>query len=766
LTGTGRGGGIYAEGDFFGNTILNNTASLNGAGYGGGVYAYHVGRFDDNTVGYNIASKNSDGTGGGIYVVYQQNAAHNVIIGNKATRGGGVYYNTYAGDEDFTYNFVTQNSASGTEEITLDGGGGIASAAHGAHIIGNNIRNNTAYLGGGIQIVGGDLYTLQANQIQFNTSTFGGGIYVTNAAGTIVQNTIFDNDAVLGGGMYLLKAATPAIEENTIISNTATGYLAAGGGIMLDLNDGITVNLINNMIAQNAAGNTGRGGGVLCFRGNCNLTHNTIVDNDHGTYQEGVILGGSSYGGSFILRNNIIAGHSTGVELLDGTAFSDYNDFYDNTTNLDGVAMGAHDRLDDPQFVNRSGGDYHLDLTSPVIDQGLGGLGVAYDFEGDPRPHGAGVDIGADEAYRYNTYVSQLIGNDSTGDGSSDHPYATVSKGLDETHANGYVYVGRGQYAEAVSIERNVSLMGGYNEADDWRRDIALYETVLDAQGAATVVSVAGDGVYVFIDGFTITGGEAGFFGMGGGILVIDNAAATIRHNIITGNHAQNGGGGIAIIGDQDRQSIVEANIIDGNVSEGIFAPADASSPLQPEQGPEPGGGLFVASSASVVNNIIYGNTAGAGGDGLAILTDRSTQVYHNTIAQNGSSAGQGLLILGSAPEIKIYNNLIIGQGTGISATVPTEVLWDYNGFHDNGNDYAAGLTAGPHDAHGDPAFVDSASGNYHIRAASAAAGRGKDVGVTDDFDGDARPSPSNSSPDIGADEIMQGWIYLPIIKR
>ena len=51
---------------------------------------------------------------------------------------------------------------------------------------------------------------------------------------------------------------------------------------------------------------------MLCWRGNCNLTHNTIVDNNRGAYQEGVILG-SSYGGSFTLRNNIIAGHSTGV---------------------------------------------------------------------------------------------------------------------------------------------------------------------------------------------------------------------------------------------------------------------------------------------------------------------------------------------------------------------------------------------------------------------------------------------------------------------
>ena len=110
---------------------------------------------------------------------------------------------------------------------------------------------------------------------------------------------------------------------------------------------------------------------------------------------------------------------------------------------------------------------------------------------------------------------------------------------------------------------------------------------------------------------------------MGGGIMVIDNAAATIRHNIITGNHAQNGGGGIAIWGDDYRPCIVEANIIYGNVSEGEFVPLEAMDPLSPEQGPEPGGGLFIGSPAQVINNIIYGNTAAAGGDGLAIVCSR-----------------------------------------------------------------------------------------------------------------------------------------------
>lgn len=763
VKGTGRGGGVYAEGDMDNNVIAENIASVNGIGYGGGIYAYHMGTAESNTIQGNIASQNGDGTGGGIYVIYLQNTIRNTITDNQATRGGGVYYNTYTGEETFANNYVARNRATGTSTTAPDGGGGIASLANHVNFIGNTIMSNTAYGGGGVQILGGDLYAIERNQINLNTSRIGGGIFVKNAIGEIYKNTLYDNDSVWGGGIYLVGTASPAIDSNQIISNTALGLFAAGGGIMLNSGAGTTVNLTNNIIAQNAAGSSGRGGGVVCSGGNCNLTNNTIVDNNRGTYQEGVIL--SSTGGSFALRNNIIAGHSTGVELIDGVATSDYNDFYWNTTNLIGVALGTYDHSINPQFRDRLGGDFHLTMTSFLIDQGDGSLGITVDFEGDPRPHGVGVDIGADEAYRAETYVSKLTGSDTSGDGSPAHPYATVTKGIYETGADGSVYVGRGDYHESVGLARSANLLGGYNETD-WSRDISLYQTTLDAGGLATAMVIYGDGVQGLVEGFTITGGEGSFYGNGGGIMVTDNAIATIRHNVITGNHAKNGGGGIALWGDDYLWSIVEANIIFGNVAEGIFSPLDTSSPLSPEQGPEPGGGLFVGSPARVVNNIIYDNTAAAGGDGLAIGGAGDVEVLHNTIADNGGSSGEGIFILGTSSPFEIFNNLIVGHGVGIATTTPTEVKWDYNGFYNNGLDYALGLDAGQHDVRGNPAFVNPAAGDYHIRVASFAAGRGSEVGVTVDFEGDARPAPPASPPDIGADEISQVWLYLPVSRK
>ncbi len=69
-------------------------------------------------------------------------------------------------------------------------------------------------------------------------------------------------------------------------------------------------------------------------------------------------------------------------------------------------------------------------------------------------------------------------------------------------------------------------------------------------------------------------------------------------------------------------------------------------------------------------------------------------------------------------------------------------------------------------DVHGDPAFLNASGGDYHIGLASVMAGRGSEIGVAEDIDGDPRPAPEATNPDIGADEISQGRLYLPLIRK
>ncbi|MBM4319590.1 MAG: DUF1565 domain-containing protein, partial [Deltaproteobacteria bacterium] len=52
---------------------------------------------------------------------------------------------------------------------------------------------------------------------------------------------------------------------------------------------------------------------------------------------------------------------------------------------------------EDPRFVDRERGDYHLGEGSPCIDSGLELEQASTDIDGELRPRGAGFDIGADE---------------------------------------------------------------------------------------------------------------------------------------------------------------------------------------------------------------------------------------------------------------------------------------------------------------------------------------------------------------------------------
>jgi len=51
----------------------------------------------------------------------------------------------------------------------------------------------------------------------------------------------------------------------------------------------------------------------------------------------------------------------------------------------------------DPLFTDGAGGDLRLQSGSPALDQGATIPGLSEDYDGTPRPQGAGVDIGAFE---------------------------------------------------------------------------------------------------------------------------------------------------------------------------------------------------------------------------------------------------------------------------------------------------------------------------------------------------------------------------------
>lgn len=132
--------------------------------------------------------------------------------------------------------------------------------------------------------------------------------------------------------------------------------------------------------------------------------------------------------------------------------------------------------------------------------------------------------------------------------------------------------------------------------------------------------------------------------------------------------------------------------------------------------------------------------------DGLRVESGVTPTLRHATIARNGDD---GIHVNNGASAI-LTNSIIAGNDIGVhvvsdgSATL-SHTLWDANGQDFDGVATETGRVDGP------AAF---GSDGYHLTGDSAALQQATDVGVLYDIDGEDRPQPPGTSPDIGADEF------------
>jgi hypothetical protein len=68
------------------------------------------------------------------------------------------------------------------------------------------------------------------------------------------------------------------------------------------------------------------------------------------------------------------------------------------------VSGGTHNPSGLARFVDPAHDNFHLGPHSAAIDQAVN-LGVTIDYDGDPRPIGAGFDIGFDEAVPFALFL-------------------------------------------------------------------------------------------------------------------------------------------------------------------------------------------------------------------------------------------------------------------------------------------------------------------------------------------------------------------------
>lgn len=125
--------------------------------------------------------------------------------------------------------------------------------------------------------------------------------------------------------------------------------------------------------------------------------------------------------------------------------------------------------------------------------------------------------------------------------------------------------------------------------------------------------------------------------------------------------------------------------------------------------------------------------------------------IFNSTWLNRADDKGFAVEVVGQV-NVVMRNNIFVDYLHGIFSARLASLDEDYDLFHSPGR--PLGFVMGAHSLAGDPLFVDKASGNLHLQAASPAIDRGVPLrSVATDLDHAA--CPQGASPDIGAHEYV-----------
>ena len=374
-----------------------------------------------------------DGGSNGPAVTFKSGeTAAAVISGFTIQHGGELGWVTTIGDYGIGNIYVLNSSPTILNNtITLGNCWGIETSWSAATIENNTISQtqdpdgDCSFGGGAAIIVWGGINGYNANGIN-------SGVILGNTIENNVESGLEDAGGNGGAGIAVWGGA-PLIKNNIIRNNASPG---GSGGAINFVNSRGTV-IAQNLIYGNSAG---CGGGAIATDGDgLYVFNNTIVDNvgaaDAGFSECASIAqiypSPDTYGTdnpSEVFINNIIAGSTSypavNCSWFEAPSLSTQPTFENNILyNAGGPFFGSYcidvsqqdnNIAADPQFVNQSENNYHLQSTSPAIDSGQNSVlqtfmtqtGTTWttDFDGNPRVQNATgkgciIDMGAYEVH-------------------------------------------------------------------------------------------------------------------------------------------------------------------------------------------------------------------------------------------------------------------------------------------------------------------------------------------------------------------------------
>jgi hypothetical protein len=286
-------------------------------------------------------------------------------------------------------------------------GGGITMVGAEAIIRNNELFDNVGVQGGGLYLWGSSA-TICDNRIIGNTGLDGAGLVLEGSQATIKGNVISSNDAPsFGGGVWLRDGSAADLLGNVVIANQA----CHGGG--LQLSGGSHAVLMNSVVADNQlrTEDCTQGSGLSISGASARLLHTTIARNVGGE-GNGIYVETNPWSGAdstLALTNTVLVSHSTGISVTGGNTVTVDSILWHKTPITVSKSVTAsvtvqNQHTGDPAFAADG---YHLTAASEAIDKGVD-AGVIVDIDNQPRPAGAGYDLGADELW-YEIYLPLVL---------------------------------------------------------------------------------------------------------------------------------------------------------------------------------------------------------------------------------------------------------------------------------------------------------------------------------------------------------------------
>jgi len=228
-------------------------------------------------------------------------------------------------------------------------------------------------------------------------------------------------------------------------------------------------------------------------------------------------------------------------------------------------------------------------------------------------------------------------GNDSLPGSSWTQAKRTIGKAIAAAPDGAEIWIGRGLYAEHVTLKPGLKLYGGFSGAEaalserDWRTNI----TAIWGTTNQVVVSITNAGPETRLDGLTIGGGN----GIHGGGIRMVGSAPVIAHCTLRNNMTDGAGAGISIWG---------FYVLGGGTG---YLPCITNNYILDNQSLNDegdGGGIAVIGSSPVIAfNVIARNTAARNGGGIVCWRHSFPTIANNVIEANSASYDELTVSLG-----------------------------------------------------------------------------------------------------------------------